>query len=60
VTASLKIQPVNQNANTLFRARLMGMDEISARASCRQLVSNGQACALVTPQGDELASLPSR
>ncbi len=60
VTASLKIQPVSQSADTLFRARLMGMDEISARASCQQLIRNGQVCALVTPQGDELASLPSR
>lgn len=60
VTASLKIQPVDQSATTLFRARLMGMDEISARASCRQLISDGRACALVTPQGDELASLSTR
>ncbi|MCZ6587198.1 MAG: D-alanyl-D-alanine carboxypeptidase [Alphaproteobacteria bacterium] len=60
VTASLKIQPVSRTPGTLFRARLMGMDEISARASCRQLVRNGQDCVLVTPQGDELASLPTR
>lgn len=60
VTASLKIQPVNQSTDTLFRARLMGMDEVSARASCRQLLSNGQVCVLVTPQGNELASLPHR
>ncbi len=59
-TASLKIEPVSQTSNTLFRARLMGMDEVSARASCRQLVSNGQVCVLVTPQGHELASLSSR
>ncbi len=60
VTASLKIQPVDQTDDTLFRARLMGMDEVSARASCQQLVSNGQVCMLVTPQGDELAGLPRR
>jgi len=60
VTASLKIQPVSQTDDTLFRARLMGMDEGSARASCQQLVSNGQVCMLVTPQGDELAGLPQR
>ncbi len=60
VTASLKIQPVDRSNATLFRARLMGMDEGSARASCRQLVSNGQVCILVTPQGDELAGLPER
>lgn len=59
-TASLKIQPVNQTADTLFRARLMGMDEASARASCEQLLSNGQVCVLVTPQGHELASLTAR
>lgn len=59
-TASLKIQPVNQTSNTLFRARLMGMDETSARASCQQLLSNGQVCVLVTPQGNELASLSTR
>lgn len=60
VTASLKIQPVDQTDDTLFRARLMGMDEASARASCKQLVRNGQVCILVTPQGDELASLSQR
>ena len=60
VTTSLKIQPVDRSADALYRARLMGMDEVSARASCQQLVSNGQVCVLVTPQGDELASLPSR
>ena len=60
VTASLKIQPINQTADTLFRARLMGMDESAARASCRQLLSDGQVCVLVTPKGDELASLPVR
>ncbi len=60
VTASLKIQPVDQANDTLFRARLMGMDEASARASCQQLVRNGQVCILVTPQGDELAGLPQR
>lgn len=59
-TASLKIQPVSQKADTLFRARLMGMDEVSARDSCQQLLSNGQVCVLVTPQGHELASLPQR
>ncbi len=56
-TTSLKIQPVSQKADTLFRARLMGMDEASARATCRQLLSNGQVCVLVTPQGNEIASL---
>ena len=56
VTASLKVQPVSKTADTLYRARLMGMDEVGARASCQQLVSNGQECVLVTPQGDELAS----
>jgi D-alanyl-D-alanine carboxypeptidase len=60
VTASLKIQPVERTNATLFRARLMGMDEGSARASCQELVSNGQVCILVTPQGDELAGLPQR
>jgi hypothetical protein len=60
VTASLKIQPVDRTDDTLFRARLMGMDEGSARASCQQLVINGQVCMLVTPQGDELAGLPQR
>jgi len=57
-TASLKIQPVSQKAGTLFRARLMGLDEVSARSSCQQLLRNGQVCVLVTPQGNELASLP--
>jgi len=56
-SASLKIQPVEQTNDTLFRARLMGMDEAAARASCGQLVRSGQECALVTPEGSELASL---
>ncbi len=59
-TTSLKILPVSQKSDTLFRARLMGMDETSARASCQKLLSNGQVCVLVTPQDHELASLPSR
>jgi D-alanyl-D-alanine carboxypeptidase len=59
-TASLKILPVSQKANTLFRARLMGLDEVSARSSCQQLLRNGQVCVLVTPQGNELASLPTQ
>jgi len=59
-TASLQVQPVSQTSDTLFRARLMGMDEASARASCQQLLSNGQVCVLVTPQGNELASLSHR
>ncbi|MDH3738281.1 MAG: SPOR domain-containing protein, partial [Alphaproteobacteria bacterium] len=59
-TASLKIQPVDETADTLYRARLMGMDEDYARASCHQLVRNGQPCALVTPQGNEMASLSSQ
>jgi len=59
-SASLKIQPVSQKTDTLFRARLMGLDEKSARSSCQQLLRNGQVCVLVTPQGNELASLPSR
>ncbi len=59
-TASLQIQPVEQKADTLFRARLVGLDEASARASCGQLIGNGEACVLVTPQGHELASLPVR
>ena len=56
-SASLKIQPIDQSDDTLFRARLMGMNEAAARASCEQLVHNGQECALVTPEGSELASL---
>lgn len=56
-TASLRILPVDETSDTLYRARLMGMDEVAARGSCQQLLGNGQVCVLVTPQGNELASL---
>ena len=49
VTASLKIQAVSKSNNTLFRTRLMGLNEMGARASCKQILVNGRECKIVTP-----------
>ena len=60
VTAALSVHPVRSSTSTLYRARLMGMDEATAQAACRQLVSNAHPCILVTPQGDALARATER
>ena len=49
VTASLKIQAVSKSNNTLFRTRLMGLNEVRARASCKQILVNGRECKIVRP-----------
>jgi len=48
-TASLKIQAVSKSNNTLFRTRLMGLNEVRARASCKQILVNGRECKIVKP-----------
>ena len=58
-TATIEILPLNAKGTTLFRARIVGMQEDIARNVCRQLRSSGSACAMVTPNGNiQLAQAP--
>lgn len=45
-----QILAVATDGGTLFRARLVGLDEPSARAACAQLERVGQGCLTVPPQ----------
>ncbi|MEP4377487.1 MAG: D-alanyl-D-alanine carboxypeptidase [Alphaproteobacteria bacterium] len=51
-TATIEILPLESKGTTLFRARIVGMEQDKARNICRQLRSAGSACAMVTPNGD--------
>lgn len=51
-TATIEILPLDTKGTTLFRARIVGMQEDIARDVCRQLRSSGSACAMVTPNGN--------
>jgi len=51
-TATIEILPLERKGTTLFRARIVGMEQDIARNVCRQLRSTGSACALVTPSGN--------
>lgn len=58
-TATIEILPLNSKGTTLFRARIVGMEQDSARSICRELRSSGSACAMVTPSGNiQLAQAP--
>ena len=48
---AVDIQVVVAKGRTLYRARLTGMSQERARASCGRLHAVGQDCALVTPSG---------
>ena len=43
--------PVPTGSGRLFRARLMGLDETTARNVCASLERAGDACIMVAPQG---------
>ena len=49
--ASVSVTPYRSQGTVVYRARLTGFDERSARAQCQQLRRQGNACALVTPGG---------
>lgn len=58
-TATIEILPLDDKGTTLFRARIVGMQQDIARNVCRQLRSSGSACAMVTPNGNiQLAQAP--
>lgn len=58
-TATIEILPLESKGTTLFRARIVGMEEDIARNVCRQLRSSGSTCAMVTPNGNiQLAQVP--
>jgi len=58
-TATIEILPLESKGTTLFRARIVGMEQDNARTVCRQLRSTGSACAMVTPNGNiQLAQAP--
>lgn len=46
-TASQSIQAVNKNGSTLYRARLVGVNQISAIQACRQLKQKGINCVTI-------------
>jgi len=51
-TATIEVLPLENKGTTLFRARIVGMEQDIARNICRQLRSSGSACAMVTPNGN--------
>jgi D-alanyl-D-alanine carboxypeptidase len=58
-TATIEILPLESKGTTLFRARIVGMEQDIARNVCRQLRDSGAACAMVTPNGNiQLAQAP--
>lgn len=58
-TATIEVLSLDTKGATLFRARIVGMQEDIARNVCRQLRSSGSACAMVTPNGNiQLAQAP--
>ena len=52
-SAKVIISSIEENGNKLFRARLSGFDETTARQSCKLLRTNGGACVPVTLQNNE-------
>lgn len=52
VTATIEVLPLIDGKDTLYRARIVGMEQDNARNICRQLRSNALPCAMVTPNGD--------
>ena len=50
-TATIEILPLKINGRTLFRARIVGMDQKIARDICNELRRTGSQCALVAPNG---------
>ena len=50
-TATVQISPLDKRGVTLFRARIVGMDQDIARDICQQLRRSGTPCAMVTPNG---------
>jgi D-alanyl-D-alanine carboxypeptidase len=48
--ATPKVQEVSAGGVTMYRARLEGVDEKTARTVCAYLVRHGQSCLTVAPE----------
>jgi D-alanyl-D-alanine carboxypeptidase len=59
-TAIIEVLPLETKGTTLFRARIVGMEQDIARNICGQLRSAGSACAMVTPNGNIQLAQASR
>lgn len=52
VTATVEVTPLHGERETLYRARIIGMDQAIASNICRELRRSGSPCVMVTPSGD--------
>jgi len=52
VTATMEVTPLHGERETLYRARIIGMDQSAASTICRELRRSGAPCVMVTPSGD--------
>ncbi|EWY39327.1 D-alanyl-D-alanine carboxypeptidase [Skermanella stibiiresistens SB22] len=50
-SANPQMIPVTTGGGRLFRARLMGLDEATARSVCASLTRAGEDCIMIGPQG---------
>ena len=48
--ATPAVQEVSAGGVTMYRARLEGVDEKTARSACAYLVRHGQSCLTVAPE----------
>jgi len=51
-TASVQVTPLHGERETLYRARIVGMERTDASRICRDLRRTGAPCVMVTPNGD--------
>lgn len=51
-TAAIEVTPLHGERETLYRARIVGMERTAASGICRELRRSGSPCVMVTPNGD--------
>jgi D-alanyl-D-alanine carboxypeptidase len=51
-TAIVQVTPLHGKLETLYRARIVGLDRKIASDVCRELRRTGSPCVMVTPSGD--------
>ncbi len=51
-SATVEVTPLHGERETLYRARIVGMDRNVASRVCRELRRTGAPCVMVTPSGD--------
>ncbi|MBO6783079.1 MAG: D-alanyl-D-alanine carboxypeptidase [Alphaproteobacteria bacterium] len=51
-TATIQVSPLHGERETLYRARIVGMERGVAARVCRELRRTGAPCVMVTPDGD--------